>query len=273
MENIIALKELRLNMEKYATDVKSGKSFIVLKKNQPFFKIVWISHDFLTIFLSCHQDCLIRNDIRNQEAWYTTLFQTKYFTRSTQCQVLIRDFKAILTNIKAAEPDFIFAPSSIATAPLLIKQARELGITAVIAAGDTWENTSIIDNAGADSEGVVLSTFFDEEDAANPVAADFVKGFKAYLNDNPDSKAKNGGDGVAAVSALGYDSYMAAIEAIKAADSIDPVAIRDALTTVTYEGVTGAISFDKNGDAEKDMAYIKVVKDGKFEFLKTVKVD
>ncbi len=190
-----------------------------------------------------------------------------------QFQTNQTDFKAILTNIKAAEPDFIFAPSSIATAPLLIKQARELGITAVIAAGDTWENTSIIDNAGADSEGVVLSTFFDEDDAANPVAADFVKGFKAYLNDNPDSKAKNGGDGVAAVSAHGYDSNMAAIEAIKAADSIDPVAIRDALTKVTYEGVTGAISFDENGDAEKDMAYIKVVKDGKFEFLKTVKVD
>lgn len=190
-----------------------------------------------------------------------------------QFQTNQTDFKAILTNIKAAEPDFIFAPSSIATAPLLIKQARELGITAVIAAGDTWENTSIIDNAGADAEGIVLSTFFDEEDATNPVAADFVKGFKAYLNDNPDSKAKNGGDGVAAVSALGYDAYMVAIEAIKAAGKADPVAIRDALTKVSYEGVTGAVSFDKNGDANKDMAYIKTVKDGKFEFLKTVKVD
>jgi len=45
MENIIALKELRLNMEKYATDVKSGKSFIVLKKNKPFFKIVPIENE------------------------------------------------------------------------------------------------------------------------------------------------------------------------------------------------------------------------------------
>jgi len=39
MENIIALKDLRLNMEKYAAKVKIGQSFVVLKKNKPFFKI------------------------------------------------------------------------------------------------------------------------------------------------------------------------------------------------------------------------------------------
>jgi len=180
------------------------------------------------------------------------------------------DFKAILTNIKAAEPDAIFAPSSIATAPLLIKQARELDITAAIMAGDTWENVSIIDNAGADSEGVALSTFFDEADEA---AADFVTGFKAYLNANPDSLEKNGGDGVAAVSALGFDAYNVAIEAIKAAGSADPGAIRDALEGVNYLGVTGGIAFDENGDAIKDMAYVKIVEDGAFKFLKTVTID
>ena len=50
-----------------------------------------------------------------------------------QFQTNQTDFKAILTNIKAADPDIIFAPSSITTAPLIIKQARELGITATIA--------------------------------------------------------------------------------------------------------------------------------------------
>ncbi len=200
-----------------------------------------------------------------EEKGGTIVAQEQFQTNQT-------DFKAILTNVKAANPDFIFAPSSIATAPLLIKQARELGITATIAAGDTWENTSIIDNAGADAEGVVLSTFFDENDTANPVAADFVKGFKEYLKANPDSLSKNGGEGVAAVSALGYDAYMSAVEAIKAAGKADPVAIRDALTKISYNGVTGSISFDENGDAKKDMAYIKTIKGGKFEFLKTVKV-
>jgi len=186
-----------------------------------------------------------------------------------QFQTSQTDFKAILTNIKAANPDVIFAPSSIATAPLLIKQARELGITAKIMAGDTWENVTIIENAGEAAEGVTLSTFFDE---ADPTAADFVNGFKEYLKANPESLEKNGGEGVAAVSALGYDAYMTAIEAIKAAGSIESQAIRDALPGVSLTGVTGAISFDENGDAKKDMAYIKTVEGGAFKFLKTVTI-
>ena len=186
-----------------------------------------------------------------------------------QFQTNQTDFKAILTNVKAANPDVIFAPSSIATAPLLIKQARELGITAKIMAGDTWENVTIIENAGADAEGVTFSTFFDE---ADPTAADFVKGFKEYLKANPESLEKNGGEGVAAVSALGYDAYMTAIAAIQAAGTTDSQAIRDALPSVSITGVTGAITFDENGDAKKDMAYIKTVEGGAFKFLKTVTI-
>ncbi len=186
-----------------------------------------------------------------------------------QFQTNQTDFKAILTNVKAANPDVIFAPSSIATAPLLIKQARELGITAKIMAGDTWENVTIIENAGADAEGITLSTFFDE---ADPTAAGFVKGFKEYLKANPESMEKNGGEGVAAVSALGYDAYMTALAAIQAAGSVDSQAIRDALPNVSITGVTGAISFDENGDAKKDMAYIKTVESGAFKFLKTVTI-
>jgi branched-chain amino acid transport system substrate-binding protein len=117
--------------------------------------------------------------------------------------------------------------------------------------------------------GVTLSTFFE---VADPTAVDFVKGFKEYLKANPEALEKNGGDGVAAVSALGYDAYMTALAAIEAAGSVDPQAIRDALPGVSITGVTGAISFDENGDAKKDMAFIKTVENGAFKFLKTVTI-
>ncbi len=184
-----------------------------------------------------------------------------------QFQTNQTDFKAILTNIKAANPDIIFAPSSITTAPLIIKQARELGITATIAAGDTWENSTIIENAGADAEGVVLSTFFDEAEPANDEAAAFIKGFKEYLVENKQE------DIIPAVSALGYDSYLAALKAIETAASTDTTAIRDALKGVQLDGVTGSISFNETGDANKDMAFIKTIKDGKFQFLTTTTVE
>lgn len=183
-----------------------------------------------------------------------------------QFQTNQTDFKAILTNIKAANPDAIFAPSSIATAPLIIKQARELGITCPIMAGDTWENSTIIDNAGEYAEGIVLSTFFDDADPATVEAEKFITGFKEYLKKNNQSEI------IPAVSALGYDSYLAAIKAIEAANTTDTEKIRDAIATLSYNGVTGAISFDENGDANKDMAFIKTVKDGAFSFLKTVTI-
>lgn len=184
-----------------------------------------------------------------------------------QFQTNQTDFKAILTNIKQANPDVIFAPSSIATAPLIIKQARELGITATIMAGDTWENSTIIENAGEHAEGIVLSTFFDEGDPATEEAASFIKGFKDYLKENKQS------DIIPAVSALGYDAYLCALEAIKKANSTDSAKIREALVNVKIDGVTGSISFDQNGDALKDMAFIKTVEGGAFKFLKTVTVE
>ena len=184
-----------------------------------------------------------------------------------QFQTNQTDFKAVLTNIKAANPDVIFAPSSITTAPLIIKQARELGIEALISAGDTWENSTIIENAGNDAEGIVLSTFFDEAEPANSEAESFIKGFKEYLKKNDQS------DIIPAVSALGYDAYLAAYNAIEKAQSTDGEAIKEALKGVSYDGVTGAVSFNAEGDANKDMAFIKTVKDGQFQFLTTTTIN
>ena len=186
------------------------------------------------------------------------------------------DFNAILTNILNSDADVIFVPSSVQTAPLFIIQARQMGITIPILAGDTWENESIITNAGEYATNVYLSTFFDENDTNNPAAAEFVNGFKAWLNSDSQNLTNNGGtDGVAAMSALGFDAYNVAIAAIQAAGSTNGADIQAALPGVVLEnGVTGAISFNENGDANKDMAYIKTinVEEAKFDFVKTHKI-
>ena len=173
------------------------------------------------------------------------------------------DFNAILQNIKAANPDVIFAPSSITTAPLIIKQARALGIKAKIMGGDTWENITIVENAGIDAEGIALSTFFDAGLAeSSQLAKDFVEGFAAkYYTPVP------------AVSALGYDAYMVLLDAIERAGATDGQSILDALNaTDGFEGVTGSVTFDEIGDAQKNMAVIKTVKDGEFVFLEAVTI-
>jgi branched-chain amino acid transport system substrate-binding protein len=181
------------------------------------------------------------------------------------------DFTAYINNAINAGAQVVFAPSSTTSASLIINQAASMNVPFAIMAGDTWESSVILDAAKGTSLEVYCSTFFDERDEG-AAAAEFVSGFKAWLNANEDKKTNNGGnDIVAAVSALGYDAYMTAIEALKAADSADPAKIVEALPGVSLEGVTGAISFDEIGDAKKDMAYIKQanVETGAFDFVKT----
>ena len=182
------------------------------------------------------------------------------------------DYTAYLNNAINGGADVVFCPSSTTVASLLIDQAASMNVAFPLLAGDTWESSVILDAAKGTNLTVCMSTFFDENDESNPVAAEFVQGFKAWLNANADKKTNNGGnDIVAAVSALGYDAYMVAIEAIKAADSVDPLDIAEALPAVTTVGVTGSISFDEIGDANKDMAYIKKANTETvaFDFVKT----
>ena len=78
---------------------------------------------------------------------------------------------------------------------------------------------------------------------------------------------------MAAVSALGYDAYLVILKAIQAANSADPVKIRDELAkTNGVEGATGVLKFTADGDADKNSAIIKEVKNGKFTYKDTVTV-
>lgn len=191
------------------------------------------------------------------------------------------DFNAILTNVKSSGAEVVFIPSSITTASLILPQIKANGIDAQILAADTWENATLITK---DAVGVKLSTFFDENNDSSKVAANFVKNFKQYLNaDAKRIKWNSGSDTVAAVSALGYDSYMAIYEALKSLDgkgleTITSIDVKDALKTVNFEGVTGNIQFDEIGDAIKDVAVIKTISQKsletkEFEFVMTQKVE
>ena len=172
-----------------------------------------------------------------------------------------KDFTAVLTNLKAKNPDAVFAPGNFTESALLIKQARQLGIKAPFMGGDTWETQEFIDVGGKDVEGCVLSTAFDREKASTEEAKKFLKAYTDEYKGEP-----------SALSALGYDSYLIAIDAIKRAGGTDSKKIRDAIaSTKDLEAVTGKTTLDKNGDAIK-AAVIKVVKDGKFKYLDFVDV-
>ena len=172
-----------------------------------------------------------------------------------------KDFTALLTNLKAKNPDAVFAPGNFTESALMIKQARQLGMTVAFMGGDTWETQEFIDVGGKEVEGCVLSTAFDREKASTEEAKKFLKAYTDEYKGEP-----------AALSALGYDSYLIAIDAIKRAGGTDPKKVRDAIaSTKDLEAVTGKTTLDKNGDAIK-AAVIKVVKEGKFKYYDYVDV-
>jgi branched-chain amino acid transport system substrate-binding protein len=166
-----------------------------------------------------------------------------------------QDFSAQLTSIRSLNPDVIFAPGNYTESALVIRQARELGINVPIIGGDTWETPEFIDVGQERVEGAVFSTFFASEHAASPAAETFLKEYRSRYNKEP-----------AAVTALGYDGYLVALDAIKRAGSVEPQKIRDAIAvTKGFVGAAGTVTLDANGDATKS-AFIKAVQGGKFVF-------
>ncbi len=164
------------------------------------------------------------------------------------------DFTSYLNKAKSEGADVIFTPVSIAYATQIVTQANSLGITAPILGSDTLDDNMVLAAAANTNVKLYVSTFYQE--GGSP---EFVAGIKNYINSNPDAKAANGGDDViSAVTAMGYDAYYVALEAIKAANSVDGADIKAALGGVTYSGVSGDIAFEPvNGDAIRDTAFIK----------------
>ncbi len=185
------------------------------------------------------------------------------------------DFSGTMTTLAANGVTAIFSPVAIETAPYIITQARNAGITGPIMAGDTWDDISIIQRvteAGCSIDDIYFSTFYDEKDEENEAAYNFATGFKAWLKEDPARITDNSeSEEISAVTACGYDAYMAVYYALQAAQSTDGEALRDALATLEVKDlVTGDLKFDENGDAVKNYAVVKTPTENGFVFADAV---
>lgn len=179
------------------------------------------------------------------------------------------DFAAYVANAKNQGADVFFSPVSIEAAGLIIEQASTQGMAIPILAGDTWDSNVVLAAAKGTNVQIYVTTFF-VEGSQEPQVLDFVNGFRNYINTNATAKTNNGGnDEISAVSAMGFDAYYVALEALKAAGSTKGTAVKAALPGVSYTGVSGLIEFDATGDAKRDVAYVKQVNNetGKWDFI------
>ena len=163
------------------------------------------------------------------------------------------DFGSYLNKAKSEGADVIFTPVSIAYAVQIIKQAASMGLEIPFLGSDTLDDNMVLEAITGSDLKLYVSTFYQEGGSK-----EFDEGIKKYINGSSEALAANGGnDTISAVTAMGYDAYFVALEAMKKADSGDKAALMKILPSVTYTGVSGAIAFDEVGDAVRDTAYIK----------------
>ena len=170
------------------------------------------------------------------------------------------DFKATLTKIKASNPDVIFVPGYYQEVGMIVKQAREIGITVPILGADGWDSSKLPEIAGGDA---LNNTFFSNHyspDDNSPEIKNFVEAYKAEYGQVPD-----------AFAALSYDATMMIIEAIKRAGVEDSVKVKDELAkTKDYQGVSGSITLDEKHNAVKGVVIIEM-KNGVQSFKEKIK--
>ena len=182
------------------------------------------------------------------------------------------DFTSYVANAKAKGCDVFYSPVSIEAAALIIDQAEAQKLGMPILAGDTWDSNVVLEAAKGKDIELNVTTFYQE--GGNP---DFDNGIKEWINSDSTAKANNNGnDQIAAVSAMGYDAYFVALEAIKKANSAEPADILAVLPDLVYEGgVCGTVKFNETGDAEKTEAVVKHcnTETGEWEFVKTQTIE
>lgn len=145
------------------------------------------------------------------------------------------------------------------TAATLVKQMKELGMTAKLTSADGACTDKFIELAGAAGKGVICSQ------AGMPLSK-MAKGVE--FNTNYEKAFP--GQKVQIYSPFSYDATYALVEAMKIANSTDPEAIAAAMPKVNFEGLIGQIAFDEKGDIKGGAISIFEVKD-KLEVVDIVK--
>ena len=148
------------------------------------------------------------------------------------------DFRAILTQVRAQKPDAIFATGYYPEAAIIVRQARELGMTMPILGGDGWVGDALKNGREA-LKNTFISNHYSGENP-DPVVQNFVKAYRAKFKREPDS-----------IAALGYDAAKVLADAITRAGSTEGPKVRDALAKGDVNGVTGRLKMNDKRNVDK----------------------
>lgn len=169
-----------------------------------------------------------------------------------------KDFNPYLAKIKEAKPDVVFSGGYYFQTGPMIKQARDMGLTARFVGEEGSDSQEFINIGGKSAEGFVLVTNLNRDDKRAEVQS-ILKQYHARYNASLDM-----------TSASAYDAFMIICNGILTAKSTDGPAVRQAIAdTRKYNGLTGMIQGFAKGEVVKDVQ-VQIVKNGQFRYFGVV---
>ncbi|TWE16506.1 amino acid/amide ABC transporter substrate-binding protein (HAAT family) [Kitasatospora atroaurantiaca] len=176
------------------------------------------------------------------------------------------DFSAVATKAKAAGADIIYYGGEYPQSGPLTDQLKKAGVTVPVMGGDGMYDPEYIKKANNNANGDLATSVgapVEQLDSAKKFVADY--------------KAANYSDPYAAYGGYSYDAAWAIIQGVKAVAAANngklPADARgkvvEAMSKVSFNGVTGKVAFDEYGDAVNKQLTVYAVKDGAWTVAKT----
>ena len=195
----------------------------------------------------------------------TTVTTILYNTYTTN----LNNFADYLYGAVNNKADVLFSPIPVKKGAQLIGECRASQVRFFLVGDDSWDTAAIADASAGGYIHVACASVFSEK--RNDESAAFARGFRDWLESDPRRIEANGGSSdINPASALAYDAYMVAIDALEAAGTTDSTAVGAAVAGVSLNGVTGDFSFDLNGDAIRSGLFMNAADSisGKMEYEK-----
>lgn len=157
------------------------------------------------------------------------------------------DARTQLTKIRAANPDAVYIISNSTSATVaILKQMKEVGIVNIpILGSEGLRSPDVIEGAGAAAEGLIVSS-------VSSGTSEFINGYKEVYGTEPGPFA-----------AQAYDAFMILAQAVEQGAVTGPE-IKNAISGISYEGASGNITFDENGDVTGGYDVV-IVESGEFK--------
>ena len=154
----------------------------------------------------------------------------------------------------------VFLTGTVEQASLIVKQAREDEMDTLFIGTHLWDQESLLQKLGDAAEGLIFTSYSDIESTNINNTQEFLDAYRELYGEVEEPKS---------AVALGFDAYLLALDSIKKQAEETNKSLRDVIQdTKEFQGVTGSITFNEQGDPIKPVVFI-TVKNGEFIYKYT----